>query len=329
MDASNQDISRSISSLGNLPVSAIQGLYHAATGKTENLKKLFNGDYIIRYEDVEQLYYKITQFLEHYNVCAGPTITVQVKFEGGESQQFSSWERFKGFDLGKAEIVSDLTLKVEALVLLPGQADKPQRYIINVNLDSKLPVFAKSDQPGEFLMPMFLIRQIPSVSVSVEYIDYLFAKNICSVVEDWVGKLESIKQTKFILKLEEFSSSWGYIFARVGFLGGAIFALTYTWIARDRTISITELINLASIGVILATITSLLSGAIGQGFEKALRKGLIPPCLILTAGDKRAMTDIKTEAQNSLQSVMLHLSSVLLALAVNLAASFLYSWLTK
>jgi hypothetical protein len=73
-----------------LPASAVQALYHAATGKTENLEKQLIKNFIIRKNDLEQLYFKVLQQLEHFEKVAGPTVTVKVRFHNNESQQFSS-----------------------------------------------------------------------------------------------------------------------------------------------------------------------------------------------------------------------------------------------
>jgi hypothetical protein len=64
---------------------------------------------------------------------------VKVSFHNEESQHFSSWERFKLFDSGKAEIVSEVVIKYEFLIRLPELKD-PQQYILNIDVDSKLPV---------------------------------------------------------------------------------------------------------------------------------------------------------------------------------------------
>jgi hypothetical protein len=48
------------------PIGAIQALYHAATGKIENLKKGFTKNFVVRKNDLEQLHYRILQQLDHF-----------------------------------------------------------------------------------------------------------------------------------------------------------------------------------------------------------------------------------------------------------------------
>jgi hypothetical protein len=106
--------------INRVPASAVQALYHAATGKTENLQRRFTKTFVVRKNDLEQLYFKILQQLDHFERVADPTVTIKVSFHNDESQQFSSWERFKIFDKGKAEIVSDIVIKFEFIIRLPG-----------------------------------------------------------------------------------------------------------------------------------------------------------------------------------------------------------------
>jgi hypothetical protein len=94
-----------------VPASTLQALYHAATGKTENLQKRFTKNFLVRRHGIEQLYIKILQQLDLFERVAGPTVTIKVGFHNHESQQFSSWERFKIFDMRKAEIVSAVVIK--------------------------------------------------------------------------------------------------------------------------------------------------------------------------------------------------------------------------
>jgi hypothetical protein len=122
--------------VGGLPATAVQALYHAATGKTENLTKQLSKNFIIRESDLNQLYFKIMQQLEHFERVAGPTVTIKVQFDNRESQQFSSWVGFKLSDSGKTEIVSNVVLKFEFVIKLP-EVPVPQRYVVNIDLFSR------------------------------------------------------------------------------------------------------------------------------------------------------------------------------------------------
>jgi hypothetical protein len=168
--------------IDRVPTSAIQALYHAATGKTETLEKRLTKNFIVRKSDVEQLYFKIMQQLEHFERIAGPTITVKVSFNNHEHQQFSSWERFKLFDSSRAEVVSDIVIKFEFLIRFPEQHD-PQRYVLNIDVDSKLPMVLEDDEPPGFFGMFFGLEKIPSLNISIDFIDYLCAKNFLQIVE--------------------------------------------------------------------------------------------------------------------------------------------------
>ncbi len=202
--------------MGGLPATAVQALYHAATGKTENLTKQLSKDFIVRKNDLDQLYFKIQQQLEHFEKVAGPTVTINVRFHNRESQQFSSWERFKFFDSGKAEIVSDVVLKFEFLIRMP-ELTKPQRYVLNIDIDSKLPVVADEDDGGRisFLSLFFSPKGFPSLTVSIDFIDYLCAKNFLQIVEDWFNALEASPSSKWRTWEKRVTIPWPDLFGPV------------------------------------------------------------------------------------------------------------------
>ena len=171
-DTPARDAQGDVLILNRVPTSALQALYHAATGKTENLEKRLTKNFIVRKDDVTQLYFKIMQQLEHFERVAGPTITVKVSFHNHEHQQFSSWERFAIFDTGKSEIVSDIVIKFEFLIRLPEQ-QTPQRYVLNIDIDSKLPMilsiyqFSRHPQSfgsGRHLRRSFMAQRRPRVN---------------------------------------------------------------------------------------------------------------------------------------------------------------------
>src|SRR5205814_4525790 len=132
-----------------------------------------------------------------------------------ESQQFSSWRRFKLFDMVKAEIVSEVVIKFEFLIRLP-DLTTPQRYVLNIDIDSKLPVVASDEEERAFGLLRFFYRleNIPSVTVSIDYIDYLCGKSFVHVIEEWFKRLEESPSWKWRSWATELPFSWRYMFAK-------------------------------------------------------------------------------------------------------------------
>lgn len=130
-----------------LPKTALQALYHAVTGKTETYSKILSKNVIITYHNFEQLYYRIRQQIDHYQLLADPTVTVIVKNKDSKKLQYSSWERFQDFSVNSPDMTSELIIKLEFMIQLPNTVS-PQRCIINVSLDSGLPVVTTRREEG-------------------------------------------------------------------------------------------------------------------------------------------------------------------------------------
>jgi hypothetical protein len=206
--------------LAPLPATAVQALYHAATGKTETLEKLAAKNFILRKNDLDQLRFKVLQQLAHFETIAGPTITVKVRFYNSENQQFSSWDRFQIFDSGKTEIVSDVVVKFEFVIKLP-EIPNPQRYILTVDLDSKLPVIIndRADTMGFGWLRLYsALESMPSLTISIDFIDYLCAKNFVQIVEDWFNSLEESPPSRWRTKMANLAIPWRLLFTRIAIL---------------------------------------------------------------------------------------------------------------
>jgi len=245
--------------VSGLPASAVQALYHAATGKTENLTKQLSKEFIIRRYDIEQLYIKIMQQLEHYEKVAGPTVTVKVRFGNHESQQFSSWERFKLFDSGRTEIVSDLVLKFEFVIKLP-EIKSAQRYVLNIDIDSKLPVYIEQGRARlSFLSFILFLEDMPSLTVSVDFIDYLCAKNFVQIVEDWFATLDSSPSTQWRRWCKRVSMPWPIMFRTVfSNIGAAAFLAIYTYLKGPDLGGTTQLMYLLCVTIVAWTLFGMI-----------------------------------------------------------------------
>lgn len=183
-------------SLDNMPRTALQAIYHAVTGKTENLSKTLKKNVIIRHAEVEQLYLRMTQQIEHYGPLVKPTVTVVLKQADSKSLQYSSWEKFRDFQINSTEITSELNLQFEFITHLPNTPG-PQRFVLNINLDSGLPFVrsrAKNDLNGlYFSLFSFLAKDFPTVRISIDFVDFLIAKIFAASVEEWFNGLDVIK----------------------------------------------------------------------------------------------------------------------------------------
>jgi hypothetical protein len=315
--------------INRVPTSAIQALYHAATGKTENLEKRLTKNFIVRKPDLEQLYFKVLQQLEHFERVAGPTITVKVGFHNNEHQQFSSWERFRIFDAGRAEVVSDVVIKFEFLIRLPEQLD-PQRYVLNIDVDSKLPMVIDEEKRGYGIFHFFFgLEKLPSLTVSIDFIDYLCAKNFVQIVEDWFNVLEESPTSKWYKRFTTFQLNWRFTFSKFANIGAAIFIALYAYLNRGDVGNLTQIIYLGSVAIVAWTISLVLCAHIGNLFESLISKSFIPAAIVLTTGDERAFKKVQERARNVPPKMALYGLTIVGTIGLNVLASYLYAWMTR
>lgn len=85
--------------LSTLPKTAIQAIYHAVTGKTENLSKWLNRNVIIRQSDVCSLYAMLQDQWNIHPLLSEPTTTIILNDEHDRKVQYSSWSRFQALQV--------------------------------------------------------------------------------------------------------------------------------------------------------------------------------------------------------------------------------------
>jgi hypothetical protein len=311
--------------IAQLPATALQALYHAVTGKTENLTKRLTKSVIIRKDDVDRLVGMLRQQMQHYVITAGPTTTVKLIYANKQSQQFSSWERFGIQDASTMEITSDLTIKIEFLLQLP-DTTAPQRCVITVDIDSKLPIY--SDDELEFF-PVWVITKMHTILVSIDFVDYLIAKVFCQVVDDWFRNIPELKSSPWARRIVKMSIDWEYIFDRLSLIGMAGFISTYVMHRGGDVGSLGQIVYLLSVAVVLLSITTIGTRYLGSSFSRVLNMSTLPSMIVLTKGDEIKSKKIIDEAGKTFRRMSIYSGTALAGIILNIIASYLYSWLTK
>lgn len=313
----------SIASLRKSP-SVVQALYHAATGKTENLTKRLAKNYIIRKNDIDQLYHKLKQQLDQYEIVAGPTVTILVKFQNKENHQFSSWERFQIFDSGKHELVDDVIIKLEFVVRIPSTPE-PQRYIVTVDIDSRLAVVEQAMQ-SKFIL--IYIEDLPSIVASVDYIDYVCAKNFIQTIEDWFDSLEESPNSRLLQLLRRSDIPYKDIFLAVGNLSAAAFIGVFGYLKVDDFPGFKQISYFIAVTIVVWTITQLICRYLSNRFEDILLRSFVPPIIVLTKGDERAFARSCERNSKTVPKLVFSAASALVTGALNLLVGYLYAWFT-
>ena len=315
--------------LNSLPRTTLQSLYHVVTGKTENIFKFFSKNVIIKFNDIQQLHYRISQQIEHYKLLASPTITVNIKQANGNSIQYSSFDRFVSLQAAGAEITSEVLLKYEFIIELPNTL-APQRCVINVVLDSGLPVVSDSNRSlddSPFLDFILLSRDYRTADVSIDFFDYLVAKAFMNAVEDWFNTLDIMPKPKLTNFLSRNMRVISSIFVQVGRAGFACYLATYVWFNKGIIWPFGRFVYAICLAIMIRCFFSIIYENLMRVVSRRLIKNSMPSIILLTDGDTRAFEKIKAAQNSSVHTVFGIIFASLFTILLNIISSYIFDFL--
>jgi len=314
--------------IDSLPKTALQAIYHAVTGKTENISKTINGNVIIDHNSISRLYGMIKQQMEHYQVESGPTVTIVVKKENNKNYTYSSWERFNSLKIDDYEITSEISLKVEFIFTLP-DTEKPQRFTISINIDSALPLL-KEKQDSRFPVDAFpfyflMVKEWRTVEISVDYVDFLFAKVFISLVEEWFKTVDKCPSSPFSSSLMKHFDTISNIINNMGRIGMGFYILLISYFVPKSEITLSIFATYVSIGIIVWGIYTICTTPIKKYLFDRLSSNIIPSVIILNGGDKRAHDAAISKVNNPTVTFFGIFLAIIGNLTINLLASYIWN----
>lgn len=316
----------------SLPRSALQALYHVVTGKTETYSKSLRKSVIITHHNFQQLYLRIVQQIQHYDLLADPTITIIVKFSDSKKLQYSSWERFNGFSINSPDITSEIAIKFEFIIQLPNTPG-PQRCIVNVLIDSGLPIILDEEHRGSPNLVMLefypLSREYRTVEISIDFVDFLIARIFCGVIEEWFATLELVPRSKVVYFLVGRAASLRAFIGQFGRVGCAVFLASYVWFIGGKINSIGNLVYAISISLLIWSVIAITTDNLGKFTAKRLFKNLIPSVTIFTDADKKGFERIKNGFSSNKTTIVVLLAAAIFNISLNIIASYMYTYMTK
>lgn len=315
-----------------LPKTAVQALYHAATGKTENLSREFDGNVIIKGRDIERLYDIIIDQLRLYKIVAGPTVTVVVKNTNKKSTTYSSWERFSCLMTSGSDVTSEVILRFEFIISVPNTCID-QRCIINVGLDSSLPLLCKRDEDSSdaeslgFIL--FMKKKWRSVSVSIDFVDFLIAKSFVNIVEEWFSSLEKTPENKLNDILFEWFDVSRSLLGQTGRLGMAAFFCGYALFSSVSDLSFRSVSFAISIGLLISAIFYIAESSVAKSVFKRVSANIIPAVILISDADDRAYANVIKTMNAPIATLASVFMTVVISFIVNIASSYAYAFFTK
>ncbi|MFC7539532.1 hypothetical protein ACFQU2_08760 [Siccirubricoccus deserti] len=237
------------------------------------------------------------------------------------------------FQSNTVEITSEFILKYEFLLSLPNTIT-PQRCIVNIGLDSALPVVAHEDDnpfgPHRSFFRIFTSAgEWRTVDISIDFVDFLIAHIFSGVIEEWFGTLECVERPRwaeYVCKhLLIFNSIWGHVSS----MGLAAFIATYAWAMSGQELRIGDLAYAISIAIVIWAFLKIAAGLVSEAFNDAVGRCLIPTVILVTEGDRRAYAKLKLPKNKVLRSMGSITLGAVFGVFLNVVASYLYAHLTR
>lgn len=179
----------------SVSLQVVQSIYHELTGKTEDVSKSYSESFQFVHADYEQLHHRIIQCCEQYNIKAS-NCSIKVYYVNDTQETFSSFERFRHFNAGSSSSVESVLLQYNFLILLP-KTNQPQSYTLSIRTASRVSIEKKMRQDMPFHIPKILrIMGGRTAVVSVKYVDYVVARNLLNVVDEWFKTVKKASSSK-------------------------------------------------------------------------------------------------------------------------------------
>jgi hypothetical protein len=255
-----------------------------------------------------------------------------VKHANQKSVTYSSWERFKVLRVNNHDITSDLSLKLEFVIQLPN-TPRPQRCIVNVLLDSSLPIIHKHKEKAEeaeALGFLFVImREWNSVKISIDFVDFLIAKSFTTNVEEWFTTLKKTpikKYNRFLLRYHDvFRTTLG----QFGRIGMAAYLGAYAFFSRGDLHSLYQITSAVSVGLLIWASIVIFETTMMKHLFRRISSNIVPTIILLTDADDSAYTDVREALNSPVNTLFGFIGTIALSLTLNVLASYLFTYFSK
>lgn len=299
-----------------------QAIYNTVTGKTEILSKGYSENYEVSSESITQLYAKVIQTYPQWEVISRNE-NITIFHIDNDKQVFSSIERFQIYDKSITSPIESINIVFNVLLSLPN-TDKPQPYKISVNINSKIAMLhkASSNRSGHILFKL-LSNQV--INVSIEYVDYIVARNILTSVESWIDDIEVNKKNIFI----EFIQRKSHWFSRLS--GTILFIVSiYSCYSLVGTMGIDfgkpeNVVSYIILSIGISGTLYLLGLVFGKILEQSVDKINNISIITINSGDKKLLKNFKSKNFWSyVKSGFLFIFLTLNAIFSSLIASYIF-----
>lgn len=170
----------------SISAEACQDIFQYFTQPKTSLNKDYSNNLKLTFDEIENLNYMILQSLRGENIV-GINSSVIVVHKDKSKVIFEGFENFKGYVVGGSS-PTRLVVLIYRYVMNSSSNNQLQNYEIKIELNSKLATYERMNEDKlPSAMKSLLVRVMPTVELTIKYEDYLKAKVIVDLVDNWVN----------------------------------------------------------------------------------------------------------------------------------------------
>lgn len=179
--------------------------------------------------------------------------------------------------------------------------------------------------PSNFFLS--LGRNWRTIEVSIDFVDYILAKNFLGVVEEWFKSLEKIPENRVANYISRNSHLMIVGTAQTGRVGAACFLITYYFSVEDTRITLPNILLPAALCLLAWSIVQAVSTQIIESVRRKAAQNILPSCILLSTGDELAFSSANAGKTSTLTMAGQVIGGAIFAVALNIIASYIFAWM--
>lgn len=303
-----------------------QAIYNAVTGKTEKLTKFYDKNFRVDMNALRQLDAKLRQMRTQWHV-AQSSDSITIHHNADNKDQFSSFERFGIYDSSRAEPVESIVYQHNFLIAMTG-IGKAQPYTATVRIASRAAMFDKLKHGGP-PPAFFRLFQRGTITVEIDYVDYVVARNIQSTLDSWINEIEVLPESKSLVWLQN-HSAWAPRAVSFAVFLVAFYAINSISGQLPTSTNPRDAARLVIFGLPFLWLATQLAKTFGGMVEERLDNYAPLSYIDLNVGDKRLADRIAKHSKLSCFTALFWFATVLAeGVGIGLFTSWLYDKFVK
>ncbi|MBY3220280.1 hypothetical protein [Rhizobium laguerreae] len=237
-------------------------------------------------------------------------------------EQFSSFDRFRGYNKSSLNPVENIHIEYNILILLPHIRD-PQNYKIEIDIHSRAALINRATKqigPGGML---FRILANQTGEIKISYVDYNVSLNFMIAIEQWFQGLRLEKESVSLRLLKKHSHHFSFLFKYISV--SAFLLMNYNFVLpRFNTESIRDFMGYAIFIFGFAYVLGGCAAKIGDFVEQSVDSINPLSFVSLNRGDDKLATETRQQNRGGSISAIV---GVAVAVVVNVFSSYIASYL--